>query len=216
MTETDLSFPLVASGKVRRIYEIPNSPNLLFVATDLVSCFDVVLKNGIPTKGCILTLLSAHWFSLLKGWMPSLSTHFISLELPESIRDPDVRSRYSHCSMQVRSLEVIPLESIVRGYLTGSAFNEYQRSRTVHGIPVPAGLRESEKLEQPLWTPSTKAEQGENDENISPSKADEIVGPDIARRVEQLSLEIYSKAAEYALDRGIIIADTKFEFGIDR
>lgn len=209
--------------------------------------------------------MSVHWFSLLKDWIPSLRTHFVSLALPTCIEDPELISQYSRRSMQVRSLEILPLESIVRGCkisslslfdvadlkdLTGSAFGEYQRSQTVHGIPMSAGLRESEKFERPLWTPSTKAEQGEKDENISPlqgllltamnkpslfaSQAKEIVGSGIARRVEQLSLEIYSKvthsklafrrlthvfliqAAEFALERGIIIADSKFEFGIDR
>jgi phosphoribosylaminoimidazole-succinocarboxamide synthase len=215
MTETDLPFSLIKTGKVRSIYELPGSPDLLFVATDRVSCFDVVLKTGIPDKGCILTLMSAHCFSLLKEWMPSLRTHFVSLDLPESVEDPNLILRYSHRSMQVISLDILPLESIVRGDLTGSAYDEYQRSRTIHGIPLPEGLKESEKLEQPLWTPSTKAEQGDKDENISPSKAEEIVGSDIARRVQQLSLKIYSKAAEYALERGIVIADSKFEFGID-
>lgn len=129
--------------------------------------------------------MSAHWFSLLKEWMPSLRTHFVSLDLPESIGDPDLISRYRHRSMQVRRLEIIPLESIVRGCkvsslnlfgvadledLTGSAFSEYQRSRTVHGIPMPAGLRDGDKFDRPLWTPSTKAEQGDKDENISPSQ----------------------------------------------
>ncbi len=129
--------------------------------------------------------MSAHWFSLLKAWMPSLRTHFVSLNLPKSIEDPDLILRYSHRSMQVISLDILPLESIVRGCmksslspssvadledLTGSAYDEYRRSRTIHGIPMPEGLRESEKLEQPLWTPSTKAEQGDKDENISPFK----------------------------------------------
>ena len=127
--------------------------------------------------------MSVHWFSLLNDWMPSLQTHFLSLDLPKCIKDPDLVSQYSRRSMQVRSLEILPLESIVRGCkifspslfgeadledLTGSAFSEYQQSRTVHGIPMPAGLRESEKFERPLWTPSTKAEQGEKDENINP------------------------------------------------
>lgn len=135
--------------------------------------------------------MSAHWFSLLKEWMPSLRTHFVSLDLPESIEDPDLILQYRHRSMQVKSLEIIPLESIVRGCklsspslcgvpnledLTGTALSEYQRSRTVHGIPMPAGLRDGDKLDRPLWTPSTKAEQGDKDENISPSQGSFLTG----------------------------------------
>ncbi|WPG98964.1 putative phosphoribosylaminoimidazole-succinocarboxamide synthase, SAICAR synthetase [Acrodontium crateriforme] len=211
----------VASGKVREIFEI-DAQTLLFVATDRISAYDVILNNGIPNKGALLTQLSAHWFSLIKAQMPSLQTHLISTSLPSSL-PVEVQDRLSKRSMQVKRFQIIPLESIVRGYITGSAWNEYKAKGTVHGLPMPAGLQESQKLEKAIWTPSTKAEQGEHDENISPAKAVEIVGQEIAKKVEEASLKIYEmqlmsnfcQARDYAEKRGIIIADTKFEFGLD-
>jgi phosphoribosylaminoimidazole-succinocarboxamide synthase len=166
--------------------------------------------------------------------MPTLKTHFLSSDLPSSIPS-EARSQLDKRSMQVRRYQIVPLESIVRGYITGSAWSEYKKHGTVHGMPMPEGLQESQKLEKPIWTPSTKAEQGEHDENISRDKAVEIVGESVAKRVEEASLLIYEKvriesvnpfcdcpqltiliqAREYAEERGIIIADTKFEFGLD-
>jgi len=166
--------------------------------------------------------------------MPNLKTHFLSSDLPSSIPS-EARSQLDKRSMQVRRYQIVPLESIVRGYITGSAWSEYKKHVTVHGMPMPEGLQESQKLEKPIWTPSTKAEQGEHDENISRDKAVEIVGESVAKRVEEASLLIYEKvriesvnpfcdcpqltiltqAREYAEERGIIIADTKFEFGLD-
>jgi phosphoribosylaminoimidazole-succinocarboxamide synthase len=166
--------------------------------------------------------------------MPNLKTHFLSSDLPSSIPS-EARSQLDKRSMQVRRYQIVPLESIVRGYITGSAWSEYKKHGTVHGMPMPEGLQESQKLEKPIWTPSTKAEQGEHDENISRDKAVEIVGESVAKRVEEASLLIYEKvriesvnpfcdcpqltiltqAREYAEERGIIIADTKFEFGLD-
>lgn len=166
--------------------------------------------------------------------MPSLKTHFLSADLPSTIPS-EARSGLEKRSMQVRRHTIVPLESIVRGYITGSAWSEYKKHGTVHGMPMPAGLQESQRLEKPIWTPSTKAEQGEHDENISRDKAVEIVGESVAKRVEEASLLIYQKvctdsfyfdcdllkltlstqAREYAEERGIIIADTKFEFGLD-
>jgi phosphoribosylaminoimidazole-succinocarboxamide synthase len=166
--------------------------------------------------------------------MPTLKTHFLSSDLPSSIPS-EARSQLDKRSMQVRRYQIVPLESIVRGYITGSAWSEYKKHGTVHGMPMPEGLQESQKLENPIWTPSTKAEQGEHDENISRDKAVEIVGESVAKRVEEASLLIYEKvriesvnpfcdcpqltiliqAREYAEERGIIIADTKFEFGLD-
>jgi phosphoribosylaminoimidazole-succinocarboxamide synthase len=165
--------------------------------------------------------------------MPSLKTHFLSADLPSKIPS-EARSQLDKRSMQVRRYQIVPLESIVRGYITGSAWSEYKKHGTVHGMPMPAGLQESQKLEKPIWTPSTKAEQGEHDENISRDKAVEIVGESVAKRVEEASLLIYEKvrtgffcyvfatrltrfmqARQYAEERGIIIADTKFEFGLD-
>ena len=151
------------------MYELDDS-SLLFVATDRISAYDVILENGVPDKGALLTKLSAHWFKVLTNAIPSLQTHFISLDLPSKLAASELAPQYAGRSMQVRKLKVIPLESIVRGYITGSAWSEYKKKGTVHGIKVPEGLVESQKLEQPLWTPSTKAEQGEHDENISPEK----------------------------------------------
>ncbi|EMF08197.1 phosphoribosyl-aminoimidazole-succinocarboxamide synthase [Sphaerulina musiva SO2202] len=207
----------IASGKVREIFEV-DEHTLLFVASDRISAYDVILTNGIPNKGALLTQLSAHWFSLINKSYPELPTHLISLSLPSSL-NPTTDQQQHHLlqkrSMQVRRIPVIPLESIVRGYITGSAWSEYQKFGTVHGMTMPKGLRESEKLEKPIWTPSTKAEQGEHDENISKEKAQEIVGVEVARKVEEASLRVYGLARDYAESRGIIIADTKFEFGLD-
>lgn len=200
----------VASGKVREIYEI-DSNTLLFVATDRISAYDVIMENGIPDKGALLTQMSAHWFSLIKERLPSLQTHLLSTSLPKSIsQENGLELR----SMQVQRYPLIPLESIVRGYITGSAWKEYQTKGTVHGMAVPKGLQESQRLEKPLWTPSTKADQGQHDENISIDQAVEIVGADVARKVEEVSLKLYEMARSYAEERGIIIADTKFEFGL--
>ncbi|KAK4982884.1 Bifunctional purine biosynthetic protein ade1 [Elasticomyces elasticus] len=216
VTKTDLSssFKLLASGKVRDVYEI-DEKTLLFVATDRVSAYDVVLKNGIPQKGKLLTRMSEFWFSLLPTLLPYLRTHFVTLDLPSSLASSPEAFIYRNRSMQVRRLKVFPIESIVRGYITGSAWSEYTNHGTVHGIGVPKNLQESEKLGQPLWTPSTKAEQGQKDENISPAKAAEIVGKDYADKIQRLSLDIYNAARDYAAERGIIIADTKFEFALD-
>jgi phosphoribosylaminoimidazole-succinocarboxamide synthase len=171
ITTTNLSslYKPLAKGKVRDLYELDDS-TLLFVATDRISAFDVILDNGIPDKGALLTKLSAHWFNVLTNVIPSLRTHFITLDLPSDLAKTDLAQTYAGRSMQVRRLKVIPLESIVRGYITGSAWSEYKSHGTVHGIKMPEGLVESQKLETPIWTPSTKAEQGEHDENISPEK----------------------------------------------
>lgn len=147
--------------------------------------------------------------------IPDLRTHFISLELPSSVPEAE-RLRLRHRSMQVRKLKIFPIEAIVRGYITGSAWKEYQRTGTVHSIPIAPGLKECERFPQDaIYTPSTKAEAGQNDENISVAQAAEIVGPQYAKRIEELSLKLYTTAREYARTRGIIIADTKFEFGLD-
>ncbi|EME38911.1 hypothetical protein DOTSEDRAFT_75577 [Dothistroma septosporum NZE10] len=206
----------IASGKVREIFELDDK-TLLFVATDRISAYDVILENGVPSKGILLTQLSTHWFNLLQSKIPGLKIHLISTRLPASLSSlpQDVRAQLEGRSMVVRRTPVVPLESIIRGYITGSAWSEYKKSGTVHGMKMPEGLRESEKFPEPVWTPSTKAEQGEHDENISKEKAAEIVGSDVAQRIEALSLQIYTLAHEYALAKGIIIADTKFEFGLD-
>lgn len=146
--------------------------------------------QGIPSKGALLTQLSTHWFAHLRSALPTLRTHLLPASTPSTIPPPHQLSLAKR-SMTVRRLPLIPLESIVRGYITGSAWSEYKKSGTVHGLSMSQGLRESEKLARPLWTPSTKAEQGEHDENISPERAGEIVGTEVAKRVEELSLQIY-------------------------
>ena len=207
------ALPLLASGKVRDLYEV-DPKILLFVASDRISAYDVIMSNVIPSKGILLTLLTAHWFRTLSSAIPGLKTHFLTLELPSAV-PPRLRSHLANRSMQVRRLKVFPIEAIVRGYITGSAWSEYQRSGTVNGKQMPTGLRESEAFPEPIYTPSTKAELGQHDENITTEQAAEIVGPKYARRIEQLALQLYRTARDYALERGIIIADTKFEFGRD-
>jgi len=206
--------PKIATGKVRELYEV-DEKTLLFVASDRISAYDVIMENGIPSKGQLLTLLSAHWFNVLPTLLPSLQTHFLTLSLPASISQ-SYHTLLKNRSMQVRRLKIFPLEAIVRGYVTGSAWKEYKVSNTVHSIPIAPGLKESQAFPQgALYTPSTKAEAGDNDENISPTQAAEIVGQEYAGRIEQLALRLYTTARDYAKERGIIIADTKFEFGLD-
>lgn len=216
---TTISLPSLerlSSGKVRDLFLLPDTPDrLLFVASDRISAYDVVLTTPIPQKGAVLTLTSAHWFNVLPTLVPGLKTHFISLDLPATLPEAE-RLAARNRAMQVRRLKVFPVEAIVRGYLTGSAWKEYQRTSTVHTIPLPAGLELCAKLPTPLYTPSTKAEQGAHDENIHPDEAARIIGnPEHAAKIEQLALTVYKAAAAYALERGIIIADTKFEFALD-
>jgi phosphoribosylaminoimidazole-succinocarboxamide synthase len=216
---TQLSLPSltrVASGKVRDLFTI-DSQTLLFVATDRISAYDVVMANGIPGKGAILTLLTAHWFSVLTAAVPGLKTHFLSLSPPSEVKltaaEADV---VRHRSMLVRRLRVFPIEAIVRGYVTGSAWAEYKSKGTVHGQVLPAGLEQCAAIPGgAIFTPSTKAEAGAHDENITREAAAAIVGEKYAARIEELALSLYAAAASYARQRGIIIADTKFEFGLD-
>ncbi|TKA62666.1 hypothetical protein B0A55_10060 [Friedmanniomyces simplex] len=205
----DVGLPKIASGKVREIFEVDDE-TLLFVATDRISAYDV----GIPGKGALLTQLSAHWFELISTHIPDLQIHLISLSLPASV-PAETRPLLTSRSMQVRRHPILPIESIVRGYITGSAWWEYKASGTVNGMRMPAGLQESQKLGTAIWTPSTKAEAGEHDENISKERAAEILGQEVASRVEKMSLQLYELARDYAEKRGILIADTKFEFGLD-
>ncbi|KAI4263717.1 MAG: hypothetical protein L6R42_001139 [Xanthoria sp. 1 TBL-2021] len=217
LTQTDLedSLPLVARGKVRDLYKVDDE-TLLFVTTDRISAYDVIMARGIPNKGALLSLITVHWFEVLSAAIPSLRTHFITLDLPEQI-PVKVRAQYQNRSMQVRKLEVFKIEAIVRGYITGSAWSSYQKDGTVCGIQIQPGLKESEAFpEGPIYTPSTKADLGDHDENIHPEKAKEIVGARYAERIEELALSLYRHAAAYAYERGIIIADTKFEFGLDK
>ncbi|KIW94957.1 phosphoribosylaminoimidazolesuccinocarboxamide synthase [Cladophialophora bantiana CBS 173.52] len=205
--------PLLASGKVRELYDV-DSKCLLFVTTDRISAFDVIMKNGVPEKGLVLTLMTVHWFQYLKKKIPDLKTHFISLDLPPTI-PKDVAPQLKGRSMLVRKLKVFPLEAIVRGYITGSAWSSYNKTGEVNGKKMPEGLQESQEFPEPIYTPSTKAELGRHDENISTEQAAHIVGEKYAKRIEELSLRIYKAARDYAKEKGIIIADTKFEFGLD-
>jgi len=215
LTTTEGLFPdlrLLSRGKVRDIYATSDPDALLFVATDRISAYDVVLNNGVPEKGKILTRLSFFWFEKLVHIIPN---HLITADT--HAMPPEI-SKYSDIlqgrAMLVKKADVVPLEAIVRGYLSGSAWAEYKKSGTAHGIPLPAGLSESEKLPTPLFTPSTKAEQGAHDENISPEQAASLVGPALYERIADVALRLYNEAASYAFTKGIILADTKFEFGL--
>lgn len=210
------SLPRVASGKVRDLFDLDDK-TLLFVSSDRTSAYDVVMDNGIPGRGAILTMISAFWFRVLSERVPGLRTHFVTLEPPAGRLTPDEAALVRGRSMQVRKFKVFPVEAIVRGYITGSAWAEYQQSGTVCGLAMPAGLRQCEAFPQgPIYTPSTKAELGQHDENISPERAAAIIGDAaLAARVEELALAVYKAGRDYAAERGILIADTKFEFGLD-
>ncbi|GFP53829.1 phosphoribosylaminoimidazole-succinocarboxamide synthase [Trichoderma asperellum] len=210
------SLPKLSQGKVRDLFDLDAS-TLLFTATDRISAYDVVLANGVPQKGLILTQISAHWFSVLEQKVPGLKHHLLSLSAPASAPlTPEERSLLRGRTMTCRKLKVFPIEAIVRGYITGSAWSEYVAHGTVHGIPQPAGLEKCGAFPNgPIYTPSTKAPAGEKDENISPEQAVKIVGEKYAARIAELSLSVYSAAAAYARERGIIVADTKFEFALD-
>ena len=194
------------AGKVRDVYDAGEG-RLLFVASDRMSAFDVVMEEPIPDKGRVLTAMTAFWLEVVADLAPS---HLVSVEAADLAGSgvDDVAGR----AMLVRRAEMLPIECIVRGYLSGSAWKEYQASRTMHGTPLPAGLREAEQLPEPVFTPSTKATTG-HDENISLDEAAELVGADVVKHAQELSLRVYRRGAELAAGRGIIIADTKFELG---
>ncbi|KAI0385052.1 SAICAR synthetase [Hypomontagnella monticulosa] len=215
LTEVTLtSLPKLAEGKVRDLYSV-DEKTLLFVTTDRISAYDVVMANGVPNKGALLTLQSVHWFQVLTEKVPDLKTHFLTTAVPAGV-SPEEAKTIRNRSMQVRKLKVFPLEAIVRGYVTGSAWKEYKAKGTVHGAPLPAGLRECDAIPGgPIFTPSTKAPAGQHDENITREAAAEIVGASYAQRIEDLALRIFRAGQAYAAERGIIIADTKFEFGLD-
>ena len=200
---------LYASGKVRDIYHVDDR-HLLFVATDRISAFDYVLASGIPDKGRVLTQLSLFWFDFLKDIIPNHLTSANVDDYPAPLKKyaSDLRGR----SMLVKKAEMMQIECVARGYLSGSGWKEYQKAGTVCGIALPSGLRESDKLPQPIFTPATKAVSG-HDENISFDEMAKIAGRELSEKLRDLTLRIYTKAADYALTRGIIIADTKFEFG---
>ena len=209
--ETNLpGFTLARRGKVRDVYDLGD--RLLIVATDRISAFDYVLGSGIPDKGKVLTQLSAFWFDHLGDMVPH---HCLAVDIddfPAGLRPHEeiLRGR----SMIVRKTTPLPVECVARGYLSGSGLKDYQRTGAVCGIPLPAGLRESDRLPRSIFTPATKADTG-HDENISEAQAGEIVGHALATRLRELTLGLYERALEYSLERGIILADTKFEFGMD-
>ena len=200
---------LVHRGKVRDLYEVDDK--LLMVATDRISAFDVVMDDPIPNKGKVLTELSLFWFDFLGDILPN---HLITADVGKypSACQPYLEE-LRHRSMLVKKAKPLPIECIVRGYLSGSFWKAYQKDTTVCGFPLPPGMVESDKFDKPLFTPSTKAEQGEHDENISIAKMEEIVGKDEAAKIIEVCIKLYQKAADYALSKGIIIADTKFELG---
>lgn len=204
------SLPLLNRGKVRDIYAVDDE-RLLIVTTDRLSAFDVVLPTPIPGKGEVLTRISDFWFARLGHILPNQLTGIA----PESVVTPEERDQVIGRATVVRRLKPLPIEAIVRGYLVGSGWKEYKAQGSVCGIPLPDGLREADKLPQPLFTPSTKAEVGAHDENISLKKTEGLLGAALAAEVRDAAIALYKEAAEYALTKGIIIADTKFEFGQD-
>jgi phosphoribosylaminoimidazole-succinocarboxamide synthase len=209
---TDLGLPYVHSGKVRDIYAVGDD-RLLMVASDRISAFDVIMAEPIPDKGRVLTAMSAFWFEQLGDIVPG---HLLSTDvadLPESTQKLAAEADLAGRIMLTRRADMLPVECIVRGYITGSAWKEYRQAGTMHGTRLPEGLLESSRLPEPVFTPSTKADEG-HDENISFDQAAALVGADLAGRVRDVSLEVYRRGAAWALDRGIIIADTKFELGL--
>jgi phosphoribosylaminoimidazole-succinocarboxamide synthase len=204
------SLPLISKGKVRDIYAVDDK-RLLIVTTDRLSAFDVVMPTPIPGKGRVLTAVSQFWFGKLAGILPDQLTG----DAPESVVAADEREQVAGRAMVVKRLKPLPVEAIVRGYLAGSGWKEYQQQGSVCGIALPAGLRQANKLPQPLFTPSTKAELGQHDENIDFARCEQLLGKELAAQVRDASIALYTRAADYAASRGIIIADTKFEFGLD-
>lgn len=202
------SFKLLFRGKVRDIYDLDDE--LLLIATDRLSAFDVVFPNPIPAKGEILTKLSLFWFKKMEK---IVENHLSDKPVEELFKKPAEAEIYGKRSMRVKKTRPLAIEAVVRGYLAGSGWNDYQKTGAVCGIPLPAGLKESQKLPEPIFTPATKAPQGQHDQNISFEEAARIVGKETAEKVKKVSLQIYSEAAAYSESRGILLADTKFEFG---
>jgi len=205
------SLPLLHRGKVRDLYAVDDQ-HLLIVQTDRLSAFDVILPNPVPGKGQVLTTLSNFWFARLGHIIPN---HLSGIAPEEVVKSDADREQIKGRAFVVRRLKPLPIEAIVRGYLVGSGWKEYKKSGSVCGIALPAGLQEAQQLPQPLFTPSTKAVAGEHDENISFDQVVKLMGEARANEVRAASLALYSQAAEYAATKGIIIADTKFEFGVD-
>ncbi|MGW8247159.1 MAG: phosphoribosylaminoimidazolesuccinocarboxamide synthase [Acidiferrobacterales bacterium] len=205
------SLPLLNRGKVRDIYEVDDK-HLLIVTTDRLSAFDVILPTPIPGKGRVLTEVSNFWFHRTEGLIPNQLT---DKTLEQVLPDAAEREPVADQAIVVRKLKPLPVEAIVRGYLIGSGWKDYQKTGAVCGISLPEGLQLADKLPEPIYTPSTKADVGEHDENIDFDATVKLLGQELAEQVRDISLRLYTEAAAYALERGIIIADTKFEFGLD-
>ncbi len=205
------SLPLLHRGKVRDLYEV-DAQHLLIVQTDRLSAFDVILPDPIPGKGAVLTTVSNFWFHKLQHIIPN---HLSGIDPESVVKGAEEQAQVRGRAFVTKKLKPLPIEAIVRGYLVGSGWKDYQRTGAVCGIALPAGLREAEKLPEPLFTPSTKAAVGDHDENISFAQAVELLGDVRAKQVRDATLALYVAAADYAATKGIIIADTKFEFGVD-
>lgn len=202
---------LIYRGKVRDVYAV-NQAHLLIIASDRLSAFDVIMPQPIPGKGEVLTRVAKFWFNRTQHLVPN---HLSTLGLSQVVPDPELRKIIGDRATIARRLDPLPIEAVVRGYIIGSGWKDYQSTGAVCGIPLPAGLKQAQKLDKPLFTPATKAEMGEHDENISFERVEKTIGKDLAEKVKTISIQIYSEAAKYAIERGIIIADTKFEFGLD-
>jgi phosphoribosylaminoimidazole-succinocarboxamide synthase len=205
------SLPLIQRGKVRDIYAVDDE-HMLIITTDRLSAFDVVLPTPIPGKGIVLTQVSNFWFDYFKDIVPN---HLSQLKLKDVLPDEQEFAQAGERSIVVKKMKPLPVEAIIRGYLIGSGWKDYQQTGAVCGITLKAGLELADKLPSPIYTPSTKADVGAHDINIDFEQTVELLGQELAEQIREVSLEIYTQAAEYALERGIIIADTKFEFGLD-
>lgn len=209
--ESALSLDLIQRGKVRDLYAIDDE-HMLIVTTDRISAFDVILPQAIPGKGEVLTQVANFWFERTKDLIPN---HLSGIPVADVVQDKDELAQLGERGIVVKKSKPLPIEAIVRGYLIGSGWKDYQQTGAVCGIDLPAGLQMAQQLPEPIFTPSTKAEIGDHDENISYAQAVELMGEARAAEVRDISLKLYQQAAEYALTKGIIIADTKFEFGVD-
>lgn len=208
--QSDLKqFPLLFRGKVRDVYDLGDE--LLIVATDRLSAFDVVLPDPIPDKGMVLTQLTNFWMERFHDIVPN---HNSSRRLEDVVTDAAVREQMRHRAVVVKKAKALPVECVVRGYVIGSGWKDYQKTGTICGIALPAGLKQAQQLPEPIFTPSSKAEQGQHDENITFAAAVSLVGSEIATQLRDFSLRLYTEGAKHAASRGIIVADTKFEFGL--
>ena len=206
------SLPLLHSGKVRDIYDIDDN-HMLIVTTDRISAFDVIMPTPVPGKGIILNQVTQFWMDKLSHIIPN---QMCDIKLEDVLPDATERAEVADHAMIVKKLKALPIEAIVRGYIIGSGWKDYQATGTICGIQLPADLRLADKLPEAIYTPSTKAAVGAHDENIDYTQSQELLGEDLAQQVRDVSLQLYREAADYALQRGIIIADTKFEFGLDK